>query len=364
MSAFYDNSITDNGRLLMADIQMGAKFVPTKIVIGSGYMPTGKTVSTMTSVAEVVKELPINKAEKLPDGEAIFGGIFTNEDITQAFYYRELGLYAKAVYFAEDGSIKKETPEVLYSYGNAGANAELIPAYGTGSIIERQLDLLVYIGNDTIVNLMIETGLYVTIPVFNDTVERLEKDIEEVRYIVDSVTTEKYQWNMSSGDLSLKSVSGSGEVNIADKETQDVIKTTVDTINTNTGSLSSKIGTTTDGSGTVSSGSLFAKLNKLITDITAHIANWSVARAAKIDTIETNTAINNTANATGTLSQKLSSVITSEEANVISLANISNSLSDVKTEISNANIIHIANSDKKAYFEFNPEDEIVYVKEA
>lgn len=177
MSAFYDNNVTDVGKMLLGDIQMGASFVPTKIVIGKGYMPQGKTTRTMTAVADVVKELSLNKAMKNPDGDAIFGAIFTNEDIQQAFYYRELALYAKGVYFNEAGGVERETEEVLYSYGNAGDNAELIPAYGTGTVVERQLDLLVYIGNDAKVNLTVETGIYVTIPVFNDAVEKIEKEI-------------------------------------------------------------------------------------------------------------------------------------------------------------------------------------------
>ena len=311
MSAFYDNNITDVGRLLMADIQMGAKFVPTKIVIGKGYMPVGKTTRTMTDVAEVVAELSLNKATKTPDGSAIFGAIFTNEQITQPFYYRELAMYAKGVY--DEG---RETEEILYSYGNAGDNAELIPAYSTGSAIERQLDLIVYIGNDTEVKLEIETGLYVTIHVFNETVDRLEKEIEEVRYIIDDVTKEKYRWKMSSGDLSLKNVTGTREVRIADKETQDAIK--------------NSIGAATDSGGTSSVGSIFAKLNNVITNLTAHIMQWTADRAAKIDTIDTNSAtastkateaanygseiktqvaVNNTPSKTGTLSQKATQII-------------------------------------------------------
>ncbi|WP_418434409.1 hypothetical protein, partial [Anaerotignum lactatifermentans] len=86
MSAFYDNNVTDVGRLLLGDVQMGASFVPTKIVIGKGYLPQGKTTRTMTDVADVVKELALNKATKNPDGDAIFGAIFSNADIQEAFY--------------------------------------------------------------------------------------------------------------------------------------------------------------------------------------------------------------------------------------------------------------------------------------
>ena len=287
MSAFYDNNVTDVGRLLLGDVQMGASFVPTKIVIGKGYLPKGKTTRTMTDVADVVKELALNKATKNPDGDAIFGAIFSNEDIQEAFYYRELGLYAKGVYYNQSGGVERETAEVLYSYGNAGENAELIPAYSTGSVVERQLDLLVYIGNDTEVKLEIETGLYVTIPVFNDTVERLEKDIEEVRYIVDSTTAKKYEWAMESGTLSLDEVGGDIKINIADKETLDAVKEKVDLIHTNTEGLSGKIGETNDSGGSEAAGSVFAKLNKIIGDIAAHVKQWTAERAAKLDQLDT-----------------------------------------------------------------------------
>ena len=287
MSAFYDNNVTDVGRLLLGDVQMGASFVPTKIVIGKGYLPQGKTTRTMTDVADVVKELALNKATKNPDGDAIFGAIFSNADIQEAFYYRELGLYAKGVYYNQSGGVERETAEVLYSYGNAGENAELIPAYSTGSVVERQLDLLVYIGNDTEVKLEIETGLYVTIPVFNDTVERLEKDIEEVRYIVDSTTAKKYEWAMENGTLSLDEVDGDTKINIADKETLDAVKEKVDLIHTNTEGLSGKIGQTNDSGGSEAAGSVFAKLNKIIGDIAAHVKQWTAERAAKLDQLDT-----------------------------------------------------------------------------
>ena len=313
MSAFYDNNVTDVGLLLLGDVQMGASFVPTKIVIGKGYLPQGKTTRTMTDVADVVKELALNKATKNPDGDAIFGAIFSNEDIQEAFYYRELGLYAKGVYYNQSGGVERETAEVLYSYGNAGENAELIPAYSTGSVVERQLDLLVYIGNDTEVKLEIETGLYVTIPVFNDTVERLEKDIEEVRYIIDSTTAKKYEWAMESGTLSLDEVDGDTKINIADKETLDAVKEKVDLIHTNTEGLSGKIGQTNDSGGSEAAGSVFAKLNKIIGDIAAHVKQWTAERAAKLDQLDT---INENAQTASTKATELVEDVTELKAAV------------------------------------------------
>ena len=90
--------------------------------------------------------------------------------------------------------------------------------------------------------------------------------------------------------------------------------------------VNSKVGETNNTGGTNSAGTLFGKLNAIISSIATHVANWTAARAANLDaavstreseasalsrynTLNTNTGVNNTASATGTLSQKLSHII-------------------------------------------------------
>lgn len=162
MGNFSNNAITDNGRSLFAEVQAGAVFIPTRIVIGSGELPTGKTPAIMTDVVAPVVSLTINKKERTPDGKAIYGGVYTNKDITTAFYFRELALYARAEYRDETGAVLVEVPECLYSYGNAGSSADLMPAYSTNTVVERQMDLVVYVGNNTNIDLTVESGVYVT----------------------------------------------------------------------------------------------------------------------------------------------------------------------------------------------------------
>lgn len=157
MANFQNNAITDNGRLLLSHMQMGAVFKPTRLVLGSGYMPAGKTARTMTAVQTIVAELTISKKERTNDGKFIVGGVYSNQQIAQQWYFRELALYAEAEY--PDGT---KVAEVLYSYGNAGDTAELMPAYSSGSLVERQIDLVVYVGNDAQVDLTLESAIYVT----------------------------------------------------------------------------------------------------------------------------------------------------------------------------------------------------------
>lgn len=73
------------------------------------------------------------------------------------------------------------------------------------------------------------------------------------------------------------------KVYIADKATLDVV-------NTNTADTKGKVGATSDPGGTASAGTLFGKLNALILSLAAHVASWTSARAAKIDTIATDAA--------------------------------------------------------------------------
>lgn len=80
--------------------------------------------------------------------------------------------------------------------------------------------------------------------------------------------------------------------------------------------INQKVGSTADSDGSSTAGSVFAKLNKVISDMASHTGWWTSTRAGYIDTINTNatntknyTVTNNTANKTGILSQKLTYLI-------------------------------------------------------
>lgn len=162
MGNFSNNAITDVGKMLLADVQAGAVFVATRIVLGSGSMPGGATAQAMTDVITPVTSFSINKKKRTPDGKCIFGGVYSNAQVTQAFYFRELALYAKAVYLNEDGTVKSEGEEILYSYGNAGETADYMPAYSTSTVVEKQIDLVTWVGNDAQVLLNVESGVFLT----------------------------------------------------------------------------------------------------------------------------------------------------------------------------------------------------------
>ena len=54
MAKFSNNAITAAGRNLLAMVHTGGELDPVSIVLGSGYIPTGKTAATMTDRKSVV----------------------------------------------------------------------------------------------------------------------------------------------------------------------------------------------------------------------------------------------------------------------------------------------------------------------
>lgn len=204
MGNFSNNAITENGRHLLADVHAGAVFIPTKIVLGSGSMPIGKTSATMTAVVTPVIELTINKIEKTNDGKCIIGGVYTNRDIDTDFYFRELAVFARAEYREADGTVTRSVPEVLYSYGNAGTTADLMTAYSTASVVEKQIDLVVYVGNNAVVSLTIESGVYITREqaqgIIDDAMSKIDLAITDVS------TGKRYLWGIDNGAVYLQEV--------------------------------------------------------------------------------------------------------------------------------------------------------------
>lgn len=79
----------------------------------------------------------------------------------------------------------------------------------------------------------------------------------------------------------------------------------IDTIKTST----DKMGTKGDTGGSATEGTVFGKLNALISNLITHMESWTITRAGYIDIINTSTKTNNTASETGNLSQKMSHII-------------------------------------------------------
>lgn len=154
MAAFINNDITAAGLIVLAKGVAGSTINYTKIVLGDGYLEEGQTPRSLTGVVSPKATVDITKLQVNGDGTVAVGGVFTNGDTSDGFYYRELGLYA------EDPD--PAVGEVLYCYGNCGDLAEWIPPSGGATIVEKTIDIVTAIGTATNVTAYIPADAYAT----------------------------------------------------------------------------------------------------------------------------------------------------------------------------------------------------------
>ncbi|RXZ84574.1 hypothetical protein EBB07_00725 [Paenibacillaceae bacterium] len=148
MAAFGGMQITNRGRVLQAKAQTGTLLKFTRIGIGSGQLG-GQIIPDLNGLITLRMSLNIRKLQARPNGRAIIGGYFTNADVTEGFYFREIGV------FAEDPDVG----EILYCYANAGVAAEYIPARGGADIVEKYIDLITIVQNAPNVSAVIDQSL-------------------------------------------------------------------------------------------------------------------------------------------------------------------------------------------------------------
>ena len=139
--------LTDKGANLYAKNLAGAALNFTKIQIGKGDVPAGINIVTTTAMYDLVKTLPIAEITKSTK-QAQIKFQFTNSDISAAFPWREIGVYAT----------DPDEGEILYVYGNAGAEADTIPPYSTQTI-EFLYSVICKVANEATVTATIEKGL-------------------------------------------------------------------------------------------------------------------------------------------------------------------------------------------------------------
>jgi hypothetical protein len=115
----------------MSKIIAGQKLIFTRCAIGDGELPYGTELCDLTTLIKEKMSLPITSVAIKTAGNAIVRTTFTNRNVTEDFYIRELGLFARET----DGT------EILYAIANAGDLADLLPAYGGAEIISKSMTL-------------------------------------------------------------------------------------------------------------------------------------------------------------------------------------------------------------------------------
>lgn len=146
--------LTQNGINIQGKVQGGKTLQFTRIGIGSGDLSGPMT--SVSSMINEVKSMPIVKFNIATGGKVTLGFVLSNQEIDSGFWWKEIGVYAK------DPDTQQE---LLYAYGNAQSAAEYIPA-GAGStdVIEKNVDVVLVVGTGgTITATIDKSHVYETI---------------------------------------------------------------------------------------------------------------------------------------------------------------------------------------------------------
>ena len=174
--AFPRPQVTAIGRALLTKVMDGETLEFTRIKMGSGSL-TDVSADRLTNLVYTEASIEISQILKGDDYVSI-RGIFSNEDVTTGFYWREVGLFAK----------DPVAGEVLFAYANAGTIADYItPA--TASEIVRTVVMVVSISNASQITLVVDESLtYATWEDLQDLAESVRKSFENVNNKFTNIT--------------------------------------------------------------------------------------------------------------------------------------------------------------------------------
>lgn len=151
MANFNSFKITDSGLDLLYKCQTGKQLKFTKFMLGDGnYSGSIRDLSNLVNPikSEDIKRLSITGVENTK--KLIIGFDLTNEDVTQGFYLREIGIYA---------TDPDTNSEVLVYYTNSGETADYIPAITTDTTMQKLMNAEIYISDVAEITATIDSSL-------------------------------------------------------------------------------------------------------------------------------------------------------------------------------------------------------------
>lgn len=177
--SFPQLKLTNAGKTIISNGLAGEPITFTKVCLGRGEEP--ENYADLTSVVTAVKDLSILKIS-VGDGYADLSCEFSNTDIQEGFWWREIGVFAKN----GDGA------EVLYAYAHSGDFAEYVPPFES-NYLRTTINIIVVVGDAENVSAEIGSDLG-----FAEK-EDLDKHIND-KNNPHSVTTEQIGAVSKSGD--------------------------------------------------------------------------------------------------------------------------------------------------------------------
>lgn len=140
--------LTTAGRKLLAKVQSGEVLTFTSTAIGDGEPKGVEFIEGMTALLKERNRFPIAEVKDQGDGTVYVKSILTNDKVTERYFIKEIGIYAKD---PADG-------EILYAVCSCGDASDLFSA-NTDKELSIIMQAIITIGNAKNVNFIINDNL-------------------------------------------------------------------------------------------------------------------------------------------------------------------------------------------------------------
>lgn len=189
---FTQLNMTNAGALLASQTALGDQIEFTHIKMGDGNEPIDFRI--LTDLVNVKQDMPIARAKIVDINTIALGSNLYPDDITESFYWREVGVFAR--------NVTRATPEVLFSYGYT-----YTPSYVSigGTITEKMIDIDLQLSNaeNVVINLDY-SNLFPTKEEMEEALDNLDEKVQN------DIRSSKNIWLVDTmGDLPGDSVTKS-----------------------------------------------------------------------------------------------------------------------------------------------------------
>ena len=174
-------TLTLKGRNLLAKIVAANRpLTLSNIGLGDGLQEENESVTTL--VNEIMKKEIESCKYNENEGQYYVRRVFTNEELDEGFYIREVGIYA----------IDPDEGEILYAYTNGGENGVDYFAPGTGKVIIKEIiEMATRFGNAEEINITIDPSVaLVTNKEFEEYKKTNKEDINNLQEQIDENTAQ------------------------------------------------------------------------------------------------------------------------------------------------------------------------------
>lgn len=182
MAQFRKAVVTDRGLDLILKTQMRQiKLEFSKIVTGSGEYAEDEDLSKATALKQPKQEFGISAVEIVDRKTVKLATALTNEGLTEAYYMREIGIYAT----------DPDEGDVLYSIAvTLPERADYLPAYDGQVPVNIMLDTYQSVSDAANVTIKLDHGAYALAKDFLDLQKKLQTHITECEDVHRNLRTE------------------------------------------------------------------------------------------------------------------------------------------------------------------------------